>query len=80
MCTREIISLHHNGVAWERNLLGILPGDLITSIGEGVDGVQYVGTVARPGTIYRFVYSVGETKISPPGGMPDGGTSSSSAN
>ena len=54
MCTREIFSLHHNGQAWERNLLGILPGDLISSIGEGVDGVQYVGTVAKPGPIYRL--------------------------
>jgi hypothetical protein len=54
MCSREIFSLHHNGTAWERNLLGVLPGDLITSIGEGVDGVQYVGTVAQPGPIYRL--------------------------
>jgi glucose/arabinose dehydrogenase len=54
MCTREIFALTYNGGAWDRSLLGIHDGALISVIGEGVDGVQYVGTVAASGPIYRL--------------------------
>jgi glucose/arabinose dehydrogenase len=54
MCSREVFSLAHTGGVWQPTLLGILDGDLISTIGEGVDGTQYIGTVAQPGPIYRM--------------------------
>lgn len=54
MCTREVFALAHNTGAWERGLLGILNDTLISSIGEDVQGVQYVGTMNASGPIYRL--------------------------
>jgi glucose/arabinose dehydrogenase len=54
MCTREIFSLTYRAGDWERSLLGILDGDLISTIGEDTNGVQYVGTVSQSGPIYQL--------------------------
>lgn len=54
MCTREIFALAKVGDTWQRTLLGIHDGDLISSIGEDSRGVQYVGTVSESGAIYRM--------------------------
>jgi glucose/arabinose dehydrogenase len=54
MCTREIFHLTYTGVDWERTLLGILEGELISTIGEDVFGNQYIGTIDQSGPIYRL--------------------------
>ncbi len=55
MCTREIYSLSRNAAgAWQRTLLGVVPGDLINTIGEDRHGTQYVGTAARGGPIWKL--------------------------
>ena len=54
MCTREVFSLSHVDGNWERTLLGILPGELISTIGEDRHGFQYIGTVSVSGPIYKL--------------------------
>jgi hypothetical protein len=54
MCTREVFALSHDSGSWIRTLLGVLPGDLISTIGEDRHGIQYIGTVSQSGPIYRL--------------------------
>jgi len=55
MCSREIFSLSRNAAgAWQRTLLGVVPGDLVNTIGEDRHGTQYVGTAARGGPIWKL--------------------------
>ena len=54
MCTREIFSLSNVDGVWVRSLLGIHAGNLISTIGEDINGLQYLGTVGAPGPIYRL--------------------------
>ncbi len=54
MCTREVFALLPVGGAWQRSTLGILNGDLITTMGEDARGVQYIGTAAASGPIYQL--------------------------
>jgi len=55
MCSREIFSLSRDAAgAWQRTLLGVVPGDLINTIGEDHRGTQYVGTASRSGPIWKL--------------------------
>jgi glucose/arabinose dehydrogenase len=54
MCTKEVFALAGNAGVWERTLLGVLDDYLISTIGEDVQGVQYIGTLNPAGPIYRL--------------------------
>lgn len=55
MCTREIFSLTYDQGTWQRDLLGIHDGELITTIGEDRYGNLYIGTTAESGPIFRLI-------------------------
>ncbi len=55
MCSRQIYSLSRNSSgAWQQTTLGLVPGNMITTIGEDRHGTQYVGTMDTAGPIYRL--------------------------
>ena len=55
LCTREIFTLTEQpDGSWTRDLLGVHPGALISTIGQDVRGFQYVGTVDPSAPIYRM--------------------------
>ena len=54
MCTREIFSLTPTAGVWQRDLLGVHDGHLISTIGEDRRGRQYIGTIDPSGPIYRL--------------------------
>ena len=55
MCSREVFALGYDpDGSWQRAMLGVVGDDLIITIGEDRHGVQYVGTAAEAGAIYRL--------------------------
>ncbi len=55
MCSREVFALGYDpDGSWQRALLGVVGEQLIITIGEDRHGVQYVGTAAEAGPIYRL--------------------------
>ena len=55
MCSREVFVLGYDpDGSWQRALLGVVGNNLIITIGEDRHGVQYVGTAAESGPIYRL--------------------------
>lgn len=54
MCTREVFSLTPLGATWERKLLGVVEGELLSTFGEDINGNLYAGTLAASGPIYRL--------------------------